>query len=267
MALPGDGLEPIGLAYDSASRRFVVGDRHANKLMIADDVFKRVNDLIGARSGGFGTLSGVEIDTRRGDLWVSSYDSDGRSLLHKLQLVSGRVLSTIELPDDATATFTDVVMTQNGLLLLADSSGQRIWSVGNGGSGFGKPIQLEVENPISLAAAGDTVYVAHDEGLSVVDLRTRRVSPVSKTKGVDLEGLKRVRASRGSLVAIQGEPESGTGRLVRIRLRNSGRTAHRVEALDGEFASDGSALTISRDSAYYVARTADGHAIRRVDLK
>ena len=53
MALNGGLVEPIALAYDRASRRFVVGDRLANKLVVADEVFKRVNDLIGAASAGF----------------------------------------------------------------------------------------------------------------------------------------------------------------------------------------------------------------------
>ena len=43
--LTAGALEPVGLAYDSASRRFVVGDGHDNKLIVADEVFNHVNDL------------------------------------------------------------------------------------------------------------------------------------------------------------------------------------------------------------------------------
>ena len=91
--LAAGALEPVGLAYDSASRRFVVGDGHDNKLIVADEVFNHVNDLIGATSAGFGRLSAVEIDTRRGDLWVTSSEANGLASIHKLQLVSGRVLA------------------------------------------------------------------------------------------------------------------------------------------------------------------------------
>jgi len=50
LRLTAGALEPVGLAYDSASRRFVVGDGHDNKLIVADEVFNHVNDLIGATS-------------------------------------------------------------------------------------------------------------------------------------------------------------------------------------------------------------------------
>ena len=76
-------MNPVGLAYDSASRRFVLGDGDGNKLMVADEVFNHVNDLISAASGGFGRLSAVEIDTRRGDLWVTSSDGNGASSIHR----------------------------------------------------------------------------------------------------------------------------------------------------------------------------------------
>ena len=100
MRLSATAMNPVGLAYDSASRRFVVGDGDGNKLMVADEVFDHVNDLIGAASAGFGRLSAVEIDTRRGDLWVTSSDGNGAASIHKLQLVSGRVLSQIAVPTE-----------------------------------------------------------------------------------------------------------------------------------------------------------------------
>jgi hypothetical protein len=53
MRLTTTPMNPVGLAYDSASRRFVVGDGDGNKLMVADEVFDHVNDLIGAASAGF----------------------------------------------------------------------------------------------------------------------------------------------------------------------------------------------------------------------
>jgi hypothetical protein len=67
------------------------------------------------------------------------------------------------------------------------------------------------------------------------------------------------------LVGIQGE---GAGsRLVRIRLSGNGRRATAVEPLDGDVQSVGTALTISRDAAYYVANTPEGAAIRRVEIR
>jgi hypothetical protein len=267
LRLEESALDPVGLAYDSASRRFVVGDRHLNKLIVADEVFKRVNDLIGAASAGFGTLTGVEIDTQRGDLWVTSSAADGAASVHKLQLVSGRVLSTINLPDDLRpATFSDFSVGDSGALLLLDSTGARLLTLKAGARAFDRPVSLGVASPASVAPAGSVTYVAHDAGLSVADTRSGRTTAVRAANGVATTGLRRIRWTRGALVAIQRDA-TGSDQLVRIRLDRNGTRASAVEPLDNHVAVDGSALTISRDAAYYVARTDTGPVIRRVPLR
>ena len=196
----------MGLAYDSASRRFVLGDRHLNKLIVADEVFRRVNDLIGAASAGFGALTGVEIDTHRGDLWVTSSATAGAASVHKLQLVSGRVLVTIQLPEEMRpATFGDMSVGESGSLLLLDSTGARLLTLIPGTRGFDRPISLGLTSPTASAPAGAVTYVAHEKGLSVADTRSGRTSEVRASKGVSLTGLRRIRWNRGVLVAIQQE--------------------------------------------------------------
>jgi hypothetical protein len=267
LRLEESALDPVGLAYDSASRRFVVGDRHLNKLIVADEVFKRVNDLIGAASAGFGALTGVEIDTQRGDLWVTSSAADGAASVHKLQLVSGRVLSTINLPDDMRpATFSDFSVGDSGALLLLDSTGARLLTLKAGAHAFERPVSLGVASPASVAPAGSVTYVAHDAGLSVADTKSGRTTTVRAANGVATTGLRRIRWTRGALVAIQRDA-TGSDQLVRIHLDRNGTRASAIESLDNHVAVDGSALTISRDAAYYVARTDTGPVIRRVPLR
>lgn len=267
LALSGGGLDAVALAYDAASRRFVIGDRAENRLLVADDVFKHVNTLIGALSAGFGELTAIEIDGRRGDLWVSS-STDGSASVHKLQLVSGRVLSTFRAPDEMQpARFTDLSITDAGTLLILEAEASRLLALENGSGRFAAAVPLGLASPSSLAANDGVAYVAHRDGLAMVDLKTGRVSEIRRTRGVTLEGLRRIRYGRGALLAIQAAPGNGAGRLVRIRLGQTGTLAERVEPLDGEVASDGAALTISRDAAYYVARTDRGPAIRRVPLR
>ena len=259
-------MNPVGLAYDSASRRFVLGDGDGNKLMVADEVFNHVNDLIGAASGGFGRLSAVEIDTRRGDLWVTSSDGNGASSIHKLQLVSGRVLSQIALPSELEPiVVSDFAISDDGTLVLVDSQGARLLRVRSTGDRFDRPIALHVSTPSSIAPANGVTYVAHADGLSVVDTASGRVTSIQAAKGVSLTTLRRIRWARGGLIGIQ---EDGTGsRLVRIRLNSNRHRATAVEPLDGEVQSAGTALTISRDAAYYVANTPEGAAIRRVEIR
>jgi hypothetical protein len=266
MRLASVTLEPIGLAYDSASRRFVVGDGHDNKLIVADEVFNHVNDLIGAASGGFGRLSAVEIDTRRGDLWVTSTEANGVAAVHKLQLVSGRVLARLDMPDSMKPiAISDFAVLDSGALLLLDSAGGRLVPVKSVAGPFEQAIPLKVSGASSLATADRRVYIAHEGGLSVVELPARRVVEVAAPKGASLSGLRRIRWTSGGLLALQ---ESGDSiRMIRIRLSRRGQAATAIEPLDRGTASAGTALTISRDAAYYIAATKDGPAIRRVRLR
>ena len=266
MRLTSSALEPVGLAYDSASRRFVVGDRHDNKLIVADEVFNHVNDLIGAAAGGFGRLSAVEIDTRRGDLWVTSTDANGVAAVHKLQLVSGRVLARLDMPDSLKPiAISDFAVLDSGALLLLDSEGGRLVPVKSVAGPFEQAIPLKVSGASSLATADRRVYIAHEGGLSVVELPAGRVVEVAAPKGASLSGLRRIRWTSGGLLALQ---ESGDStRMIRIRLSRRGQAVTAIEPLDRGTTSAGTALTISRDAAYYIAATKDGPAIRRVRLR
>ena len=266
MRLAATAMNPVGLAYDSASRRFVLGDGDGNKLMVADEVFNHVNDLIGAASAGFGRLSAVEIDTRRGDLWVTSSDGNGASSIHKLQLVSGRVLSQIALPAELEPiVVSDFAVADDGTLVLVDSRGARLLHVKSTGDRLDRPLALHLSTPSSIAPANGVTYVAHANGLSVIDTASGRVTSIQPAKGVSLTTLRRIRWARGGLIGIQ---EDATGsRLVRIRLNSNRHRATAVEPLDGEVQSAGTALTISRDAAYYVANTAEGATIRRVEIR
>jgi hypothetical protein len=266
MRLSTTTMNPVGLAYDSASRRFVVGDGDGNKLVVADEVFDHVNDLISAASAGFTRLSAVEIDARRGDLWVTSSDGNGAASIHKLQLVSGRVLSQIAVPPELQPiVISDFTVIDDGTLVLVDSRAARLLRVKTTAGRFERPLALHVPTPLSVAPTNGVTYVAHADGLSVVDTGSGRVTSIQPAKGLSLSTLRRIRWTRGGLVGIQGE---GTGsRLVRIRLSANGRRATAVEPLDGDVQSVGTALTISRDAAYYVANTPEGAAIRRVEIR
>lgn len=264
--LAAGALEPVGLAYDSASRRFVVGDGHDNKLIVADEVFNHVNDLIGATSAGFGRLSAVEIDTRRGDLWVTSSEANGLASIHKLQLVSGRVLARLDMPESLKPiAISDFAVLDSGGLLLLDSAGGRLVPVRSVAGPFERAIPLKVTGAASLATAEGKVYVAHERGLSLVDLADGRVIEVAAPKGASLGGLRRIRWTRGTLLALQKDGDFT--RMVRIRLSRRGQAATEIEPLDRGAASAGTALTISRDAAYYVTTTKDGPAIRRIRLR
>src|SRR4029453_4954189 len=83
-----------GLAYHAGSQAFLFGDRRGRKLIVVGDGANHAVDFVRADSAGFHEVSAIEIDTKRGDLWVAStIPADGAGTLPKLQLLSGRPLT------------------------------------------------------------------------------------------------------------------------------------------------------------------------------
>src|SRR5438128_3822271 len=88
-----------GFAYDVVSGRFLFGDRLGRKLIVVGESSSQPVDLVRAESAGFHEVAAIEIDEKRGDLWVASADA-GAGTLHRLQLVSGRPLKAFPVPAD-----------------------------------------------------------------------------------------------------------------------------------------------------------------------
>src|SRR5690606_30789002 len=123
-----------GFAYDAVSGRYLVGDRGGRKIVVVDEPSRRVADLVRGDSAGFRQLVAMEIDTRRGDLWVLSNDpaaaGEARATVHKVQLIAGRPLARIEPSAEAgSVRFTDLAVTASGAVLVVDAAGQRLFRI------------------------------------------------------------------------------------------------------------------------------------------
>ena len=257
-------IQPAGLAYDVVSRRFIVGDRRQNKLVIFDDVFKRATDMIGAESAGFFGVAAVEIDGRRGDLWVANSSAVRGASLHKLQLVSGRLLFELAVPADLGPTlFVDAAVLGDGRVLLLDTSGRRLLATTVAGRAFQRVAGVDVESATSVAASGGGVaYVAHRDGVLRVDLASRAVAPLGDAPA----GLLRIRADRGALIGVQ-TADAGH-RIVRVRLNAAGTRVTGVDVLDGAAAMlDPSGMTVADGIVCYIVSAQQAPAIRRIKAR
>ena len=275
---------PAGLAYDGVSRRFIVGDRHARKLAVVDEFSHHVANLASAQSSGFGDIDALEIESRMGNLWVVSNDAAlgregdarpqpvraGQPTLHKLQLVSGRLLASYLLPERfGEARFVDVAATSDGTVMVLDTAGNRLFRLGAKGRDFELTATLPEPQPVSLApASSDFVYVANQDGVLRVDVASGAATPLKAAKGLDLTGITRLRWFKGNLVAVQ-RAEGGSYRAIWIALARNGRTATGIDVLDGSLATaDPTAATVSAGMLYYLAR-GDGAEmiVRKVTLQ
>ncbi len=216
-----------GLAYDSLSGRFVVGDRLGRKLIVVDERSNRKTDLVLADSAGFLEIAAVEIDAKRGDLWVASVGAEhGEGTLHKLQLVSGRPLQSFRVaPALEPVRLVDVAIGPTGTVFVLDSLTPQLFMLRAGRSTLESLGRMSAKEPLSLAVENDGrfAFVAHREGLVRIDLRSRAVSRVALPKAVSLRDTERIRWLGQTLVAIQ-VGEDGSRQAIRLEL-NARRSA------------------------------------------
>ena len=257
------GFAPGGLAYDAVSSRFVFGDAVARKLMIVAEGRDHTVDMVGPDSAGFHRVMALEIDARRGDLWVvSAAANGGAAALHKLQLVSGRPLAIFAAPTELEPLeLRDVAVTGAGVVLALDGAGHRVLTLEPGRTALELVMPVDADDPASLAPAGDEriAYLAHRAGIARLDLKTRVSRDVTAPDGITLAGFERLRWHRDALVCVQVGQE-GARRIVRLDLDRTGRSVTAATVIDASLPADSGPTfaTISGDDLYYMMRRSEG---------
>jgi hypothetical protein len=243
-----------GFAYDVVSGRFLLGDRLGRKLIVVGEASSQPVDLVRAESAGFHDIAAVEIDEKRGDLWVASADA-GAGTVHKLQLVSGRPLKAFRLPPDREPVrIVDLAVTPAGSILVLDSAGPQVFVLHPGDTSLESSVRITAVEPASVAAASDerTAYVAHRDGVARIDLPGRTATRVTAPKRISLKGLERIRWYRSALIAVTRDRD-GSRRIVRLDLNASGTAVTQATPLGSSLpAAAETSVTISGDDLLYL---------------
>jgi hypothetical protein len=200
---------------------------------------------------------GLDIDEKRGDLWVASTaDTSGTSTVHRLQLVSGRPLKTYRTATSVGATrLVGLAVQASGDVIALDGAGSRLLALTRGGSELTLALSLKLSGARSVAAGDDNVlYVAHDDGIARIDLRSGSVAPLSAPKGFDLQRFDTIRVHRNALIGLQTS-DDGSRQLVRLNLNPAGRAVKDGTVIDPRVAgADGrTSLSITGNDLYYLS--------------
>jgi hypothetical protein len=220
-------ITPVGLAHDAVSKRFVVGDRASDRLLIIDEMSRHVvNYASGATAGFFNDLTGFAIDPRRGDLWVASAKGRGdqaASVLHKLQLVSGRTLMEVRVPEGhPAARLVDVTVAPDGTVYAIDDVDARLFRLRPGTRRLEQVMRLGAATPTAMTAVDDRVlYVAAADGLLRVDLAADKATPVKSVE--QLTQFVSLSWRANALVGVERVADSFL--VVRIALDSAGTRA------------------------------------------
>ena len=264
LAFNAPNLAPFALAHDAVSRRFLLGDRAARRLLVVDDESRNVVNYVSAGSAGFyDELTAFAIDSRRGDLWVASTRGEGTeraSVVHKLQLISGRALMEIRPPERAGAVrIVSLAVTPDGSVYALDDAGGRVYRARAGGRSLEQVMALQGDGHATLAAAGDqAIYVGGGKQLLRIDPGARAATPVKSAD--DLGGFASLAWHAGALVGVE-RIDSGFA-VVRVRLDASGTRAVARQVLTSSPTATVGA--VGGDSYYYIA---DAGIIRRIALR
>jgi streptogramin lyase len=251
----------VGLAYDLVSHRILFGDRIGRKLVVVSEGSSHPLDLVRADSAGFKDISAIEIDDKRGDLWVTSAaDENGAGTLHRLQLVSGRPLRSFRVPAAKTpVNLADVAITRGGTVLILDAASGTILQLRPGAAAIERVMHVDVTGPVSLAVGSEEgiAYLAHRDGVSRLDLRAGSASTMSAPKNASLAGLEQIRWYRTALIGISSE--AGSTRIVRFDLNASERSVRRATTIEASAPLVAhAAVTISGDDLLYLSPVVAG---------
>lgn len=160
------------------------------------------------RPGGNWGSVGLRIDGRRNEMIACTIDeAAGKGRVVRLTLPDLKPRASVDMPA-AGVLCNDSAILPDGRLAVTDSTGGRLWLVGDAKA---EPVKLDrgLIYPNGIAFGGGRLYVAHLGGLLIVDPdsgATREVK--AKTALVGIDGLT---WHEGKLLAVQN-----AGRPVRV---------------------------------------------------
>jgi hypothetical protein len=175
--------------------------------------------------------------------------------------------------DGPPLNLTDLAVTPGGTVLAIDNANGRLLMLKPNAAGLEPVVQLKVDGATSVTATSDEdiVFVAHEAGIARVDRRTKTVSNVAASSGIQFGRIERLRWHRNRLIAVQ-VTDDGTRRVVRFDLNRSGRSITAATELDAKIpaAAGPTFATVAGDELSYLVVENDGSSaqftIRRMRL-
>lgn len=261
--IPEKDLLPESVAYDSGTGAFFVGSTRKGKILRVLD--GNVAEFVAPRAHGLWMVVGMKADPARRALWVaSSYGSnladadpgDGRPAgLFRFNLDTGE-LDGRWLLDDAGGNhfLNDLVVARNGDVFVThmldraaiyrlDAATESFGPFLHGDASFSEP------NGITINDRNDTLYVAHDEGISRIDIAERSRTPLPVQSGLSATGIDGLYYYKFSLIAVH----PGAGVVRRFSMDETGIAGVEIlEAAHPMFAVPTTGVMVG-DTFYYIA--------------
>jgi sugar lactone lactonase YvrE len=268
------GVEPEGIAWDADTERLFIGSLNGAIWQIAKD--KAMTRFAGPETG-LREVLGLKVDRDRRLLWaVTGVFPDlfapqgepkkdlGLTGVIAFALETGKPTRVCWLDErPALHGFNDLALARNGDVYVSDSTAGAIYRLPDGACRLERLIQdsrMGFPNGIALSADESRLYVAHIEGLSVLDLKAGRRTQLAVPVDATVNSMDGLVSDGADLIGVQPSPY--LARAIRIRLRDDGLAVREVTTLGSRPPAGLSQTTGTIAAAHYfsVASAPDASA-------
>lgn len=269
--IPEKDILPESVAYDPVKDLFYVGSTYRRKVVSVD---RRGNykDFVAEKQDGQWMVVGMKVDAKRRELWFCSTlagamkdfkpeEVGRRAGVFKYNLDTGKLVKKYLLENPAERHFfNDLVVTADGDVYLTDMFGAALYTIKRKKDElepFARPENFTDPNGIALSSDGQYFFVAHDEGISRFEIKTRARQQLLHPDDVTLWGIDGLYFYRNQLIAVQ----NALNRVRRFRLdAGLGRVveAQTIEANHPFFTMNPTTGVIVGDIFYYIANSQFG---------
>lgn len=246
------GRESEGIAYDPVSRRFFIGHDKGGIFAIGMD--GKIASF--ASGGGLRQLLGMKVDAERRLLWLANGrypepgpdqpPDSGTGGIRAYNLDTGKLVTSAELDERPLLHgFNDLALAKDGTVYVTDSPTNAIYKLAPGGKQLElllRDSRMSFPNGIVPAADGRTLYVAHTEGISIVDPVTKARTLLPMPADGSVHGIDGLLLRDGVLYGVQNSPYMH--RIVAAQLATDGKSISKVWTVN------------SRTPAEYIQTTA-----------
>lgn len=260
------GLFPEGMAFDGRTGRVYAGGA-ATQRIVWTDRSGVLHELVPSRAGGLGFPAGMKVDAGRKQLCVASAASFGPGKdvpgavtgILCFALADGRHLRTLRLPAGRSGFLNDLVIEPTtGTIYTTNTSTGAVMRASRGDTELRELLPDEAvpgANGIALDAGGRVLFVAGDEGITRVDLRTGKAARLARSGEIVDGSIDGLYFWKGALVGIQNGVHPG--RVVRFSLDRELRRIEQMEVLEtyAPWIETPTTGAIDGDSLLYLANT------------
>ncbi len=262
--IPDKSAESEGIAYDPIARRVFVGSVHGEILQI--DASGNTRSFV--KGSGLREVYGLKVDPNRKLLWAVTgvfpnlfldgppKPDVGISGVHAYRLDNGELAEKYWLDERPTLHgFNDLAVARDGAVYVTDSAASAVYRLRSGEKKFEMFVRddrMSFPNGIVLSPDDKNLYVAHIEGISLIEISTRKIQKLAVPANASVNSIDGLAYHNGALIGVQSSPY--LARVAQIQLSRDGRSVEKVTVLNSRTPPEynQTTLAVAEDSVYVV---------------